>query len=517
MEQRFDHLGCCSSPSASCKGCLESDVTRRGFLARSSGLGALALASPPPLPASLTKDPARIQPVRLPLRVQPVFVYTRHERKEATSWRWTAEIYDEKLAAEEMTRIGRDLEAIKAQADFPIEILPVISVRDKAQAAAMPAGNHDAVIIYAAARNPDVLEVVARPDKWNLMFVRHRSGPMYYMYVGVHGHFFRKGRDQITQKVMDVDDVVVDSRADLLWRLRALSGLRNTIGKRIVTIGSPGGWGEEGALAPGRARDRWKLDIQAVTYEDLGKRIQRANQDEALLRRLRQAAADYASQKGVRLETSREFLEKSFVLTEIFRDYLDEFKTDAITIKNCMSTVMPISGTTACMPLSILNDEGYLAFCESDFVCIPAGILLHYVSGKPVFMANPSFPYNSEVTVSHCTGPRRMDGITCEPVRIVTHYESDFGAAPKVEMRKGQQLTILDPDFEAKGFLGLGGEISGTPFYPMCRTQLEIGFQGSGARLRQEVRGWHWMLCYGHYLKEAGYAVRKAGIEWLEI
>jgi hypothetical protein len=32
-----------------------------------------------------------------------------------------------------------------------------------------------------------------------------------------------------------------------------------------------------------------------------------------------------------------------------------------------MGTIMPMSQTTACMPLSLLNDEGYLAFCESDF------------------------------------------------------------------------------------------------------------------------------------------------------
>jgi L-fucose isomerase-like protein len=36
--------------------------------------------------------------------------------------------------------------------------------------------------------------------------------------------------------------------------------------------------------------------------------------------------------------------------------------------------------------LALLNDEGLIAFCESDFVVIPSGILLHYISGKPVFL-----------------------------------------------------------------------------------------------------------------------------------
>ena len=219
----------------------------------------------------------------------------------------------------------------------------------------------------------------------------------------------------------------------------------------------------------------------------------------------------------MRLETSKEFLEKSFVLLEVFRDAMDEARTDALTIQNCMQTVMGVSGSTACVPLSVLNDEGRIALCEGDFVSAPAGILLHYISGKPVFMCNGSFPYSGEVTASHCTGPARMDGTNAEPVRVMTHYESDFGAAPKVEMRKGQAVTVLDADFEARRYLGFRGEIKNTPFYPICRTQLEIGVSGDTTRLAEELRGWHWMISYGDYLKEAGYAARKAGLGWQEV
>ncbi len=194
----------------------------------------------------------------------------------------------------------------------------------------------------------------------------------------------------------------------------------------------------------------------------------------------------------MRLETSLAFYEKAFVLNEIFRDFMREHETDAITIDQCMSTVMPATETTGCLPLTILNDEGFLAFCESDFVAIPAGVLLHYVSGRPVFLCNPSMPNRGEVTVSHCTAPRRMDGRTLEPVRILTHYESDYGAATK-------------------------GEITETPFYPICRTQLEIRIRGDWQRLREQIRGFHWMVAYGRHLREVGCAVKKAGLGWLGI
>lgn len=423
---------------------------------------------------------------------------------------------EDELRAEE-AHIRRDLSQMAAAADFPLEILPLVTVRQVDHAAAVAKGSHDVTIMYAARRNRPLLEALAAPDKWNLMFVRHRSGPLYYMYIGAHPHFLRKTRDQFAQPGMDCHDIVVDDHAELLWRLRALAGLKNTLGKRIVAVGGPEGWGVGGQGAPERAQTTWKMDIRTVSYPELGKRIENARQDQALVQRCRADAGKYLKQEGVTLETSRDFVDRAFLLTEVFRDLLDEAQADAITIQACMSTIMPISQTTACLPLSLLNDEGYLAFCESDFVVIPAGILLHYVSGKPVFFCNPSMPHKGVLTVSHCTAPRKMDGRRPEPARILTHYESDFGAAPKVEMKKGQAITVVNPDFAGRRWLGFGGEILDTPFFPICRTQLDLRIRGDWERLAEELRGFHWMVSYGDHLRELGYAVKKAGLDWLAV
>ena len=135
----------------------------------------------------------------------------------------------------------------------------------------------------------------------------------------------------------------------------------------------------------------------------------------------------------------------------------------AMTINGCMGTIMPLAETSACLTLSTLNDDGYLAFCESDFVVIPSGILLANIAGRPVFLNDPTYPHDGIITLAHCTAPRKMDGKTSEPARILTHFESDYGAAPKVEMRKGQIVTNIAPDFAAKRWLGLRGEIVEAP------------------------------------------------------
>jgi len=451
------------------------------------------------------------------LVVQPVFNCEIYQRKPATSWRVTGAIQTEEELHEEEEQIRRDLGAMASSASFPIQVLPLVTVRTVEQAAAVPKGKYDVLVIYAARRNVPVLEALAVPDRWNLMFVRHRSGPLYYMYIGAHAHFLRKRRDEFGQPGMDVHDLVVDDHGELLWRLRAYYALKNTLGKRIVAVGGPGGWGADGRNAPDRARERWKLDIRTVSYAELGQRIKQALAQEALVRRCRDEADRYVRQEGVKLETTRQFLENAFVLNEVFRRLLDEAEADAITINGCMGTIMPIAQTTACLPLTLLNDEGFLAFCESDFVVIPSGMLLHYVSGKPVFLCNPSLPHAGVLTVSHCTAPRRMDGKRLEPVRILTHYESDYGAATKVEMAKGQRVSVLDPDFAGQRYLGFEAEIVDAPFYPICRTQLDLRICGDSERLAEEVRGFHWMLAYGSHLREVGYAVRKAGLGWLRI
>jgi hypothetical protein len=501
---------CHSCPASSCRGCPASVPSRRDLLA---GAGAAALSVLAGPVRALAKDPDRQQPIRLPLRVQPVLVYETPERKQATSWRNWGAIQSDRDADEEKQRIGRELAAVKSQADFPLEMLPLETAKNPDQAAGLAKGDFDLVISYAAGGSGKIFETLTVPGKWHVMFLRHRSGPVYLWYEIAHPRFLRKTVDEYGQPGMDVQDVVVDSQGEILVRLRALHGLKNILGKRIVAVGGASGWGEGGRTAPQRSRELWKLDIQDFPYRDLAERIRTARGDAALVKRSEAEADQYLKQKGVKLETSRQFVSNAFLLTEVFHSLLDEAKTDAITINQCMGTIMPMAETTACLPLSLLNDKGYMAFCESDFVVIPSGILLHYISGKPVFLNDPTHPHDGMVTIAHCTAPRKLDGAHYEPARIMTHFESDYGAAPKVEMRKGQRVTNLVPDFASRRWLGFEGDVIDNPSMAICRSQTDITIRGDTNRLLEEMRGFHWMTSYGSYLREVDYALRKAGVE----
>jgi L-fucose isomerase-like protein len=323
--------------------------------------------------------------------------------------------------------------------------------------------------------------------------------------------------DEWGQPGIDAGDVVVDDLNDMAWRLRALGGLKNTMGRRVLCLGGAGGWGAGGKKAPQFARDIFKMELLDVGYDELGRRIRAARLDDGVMKTARLEAGNYLSSKMVKMETDRGSVDNAFVLAKVLREMMNEAGCTALTINSCMSTIMPIGETTACLPLSLLNDQGYLAFCESDFVVIPSGILLNGIANVPVFLNDPTTPHHGLVTLAHCTAPRKMDGKNAEPVRVVTHFESDYGAAPKVEMRVGQKVTNIVPDFSFKKWVGFEGEIQGNPFLPICRAQIDVGIQGSTELLAREMRGFHWMTCYGDFRKETGYALKRAGIEWLDV
>jgi len=232
------------------------------------------------------------------------------------------------------------------------------------------------------------------------------------------------------------------------------------------------------------------------------------------MERARRKTEEYLSQPGVTLECKKEFVEGAYVMDDIFRRLMTEVGARALTLNQCMGTIMHVSDTTGCMNLTWLNDDGFVAFCESDFVVIAAGILLNGISGKPPFLHNPTYPHDGIITLAHCTAPRRMNGKDLEPARILTHYESDFGAAPKIEFTKGTKVTVINSDFSEECWLGLTGTIVDVPFLPICRSQLDLQVDGCCDKLTDKMRGFHWQMVYGDYLREVGYALSKTKIGW---
>lgn len=499
-----------------CPCCNTNDdgISRRGFIGGAAALGGVALTGLTWTSLAAEEIDETEVPKRRPLVVKPILSYNSPERRPATSWREWGGVQSRQDFEKELARIKGELDELEKQADFPVKFLPISAARNADELAPVKdeIASADVTLVYAAG-GWKVLEMVGETAKNTIIFLRHKSGPVYLWYEIVSARYLRQHTDELAVKGVDDEDVVVDKQDEILWRLRSLCGLQNTLGAKVLAVGGAAGWAHR-RTAPKLAEEHFKLDIQTIGYDDLGKLIKEARADKAAVEFARRQADDYLNIPGTTLETERRFVDNAFLLERIFRRLIKKADCRAITINSCMNTIIPVAETTACLPLSTLNDDGYMAFCESDFVVIPTGMLLANISGKPSFLNDPTYPHDNMITLAHCTGPRKMNGKTYEPARILTHFESDYGAATKVEMPKGQVVTNVIADFDAKHYVGLRGEILDAPFLPICRDQIDVGFTCDSLELAKKTRGFHWITCYGDYLKEFGYALKRTGIEW---
>jgi hypothetical protein len=488
------------------------NLSRRGFLTTAAAGGAVLSGLSWSSLSKASEADLPTPPMRDPLRVLPVLVWDHPRRRPMTSWRSWGGIHTPQAATQEAERIKKELTEVAATADFPVEFSEVASVHDAREVSEMEAlRTADLVIVYGAGSRVNGCQDYGKDV---IIFQRHRSGPVYLQYEIVSPRFLRQHTDEAALPNIRFEDVVTDSMDELTWRLRSLCGLKNTLAAKILCIGGPAGWAQPPGVIPELVKKVWKLDLPTVSYDELGRLIDEARSDETAVERSRQRATEYLADATTSLETKREFVDNCFLLDHVFRGLMAKADCRAITINGCMSTIMPKAKTSACLTLSTLNDDGYLAFCESDFVVIPSGILLANISGRPVFLNDPTYPHDSVITLAHCTGPRRMNGQTLEPSRILTHFESDYGAAPKVEMRKGQVVTNIAPDFKSERWMGLVAKIKDSPFLPICRDQIDVEYDVPDQTVAERMPGFHWMTCYGDYMKEIGYAIRRVGIEW---
>ncbi len=506
---------------------LESQpISRRSFLRRSGVIvGGSALVGLEHFAASDRESTIEFSGNRQgkPLIIKPALIYQLFEKKEAVTWREWGGLRSQADVDREIRRIEQELNDLKARADFPIDILPLIPVNSDPAAKKVSECHCDAVLVYAAGSAGDSiykqnrLDMITQAGHHNIIFLRHKSGPIYLWYEIVHPKLLRGATDDFTHEHLQVEDIVIDDYREVLWRLRALYGLKNIRETKLIAINGIGGWGAGGEVAPDVIKTIWNLEVAEVELSCVEKKMDSKLRDGIALQNARKEMDAYLDEEGIlSVHTDKRFIRNAFLLKDVFRELMNAENAMGVTVRGCMS-IGPIARTTACLPFSLINDDGYMAFCESDFVVIPAGILLYYIAGKPAFLNDPCLPHNGITTCAHCSAPRRMNGSDAEPTHIYTHCESDYGASPKVEFRKGQVVTNIIPDFNSVKWMGCRGRITDHPFYAICRSQFDCEIEGDWKRLRSDMRGFHWMTCYGDYLSEIGYVLGKVGIEWENI
>jgi len=485
-----------------------------------AALGGLAWLRPGATAADATAAtsvfPDEPLPRGRPLRLKPILTYHLDQRRERTSWRSYGGLREQVDVDREVLRIGEELKALATRAEFPLEVLPVATVNNDADAKASAESDCDAFIVYGASGAQHWIEGIATTRKPTVLFVRHQSGPVYLWYEIAHWRLLRKGGDLKTEPNLDFDDVVVDDYDDVLWRMRALYGLRNAWGTTMLALGGLSAYSQPGQeRGPAHAQTVWGYTIKSVGYDELKERLKQARDDSAVVEAAERAAGRLIGQPNVKVETEIRFLVNTYLALKVIRDLMAEHGASNVGVADCMTGLIPIFDTPPCLALSVLNDEGATAFCHTDLTHTMPGVLMRWISGKPSFVCNSHFPHHGLLTLAHCAAPRKMNGRDFEPTTLMTHYESDYGAATKVHYPKGQVITCVIPNLNCTKWFGFRGKIVDSPSFDMCRSQMDIEIDGDWQTLTREMEGFHTVVTYGDYLREIGYAIAKlSALEW---
>jgi L-fucose isomerase-like protein len=261
---------------------------------------------------------------------------------------------------------------------------------------------------------------------------------------------------------------------------------------RIGLVGPPSDWLVASSPNPGVVREVWgphvvPIDLDAV-YEQF-----RSVADPAPM------AAELIDHAEAMLEASPAEVDEAARFAAALRSVVADQHLDAVTVR-CFDVIEAL-GTSGCMALSRLNDDGVIAGCEGDLVSTVGMIWVDRLLGILPWMANPARldVEANTVWLAHCTVPRSL----VESFSIRSHFESGMGVG--IEGRfPGGPVTLLRIGGTAMDRLWAAeGEILQTGSDPsLCRTQIEVRLGGEKVSdLLEAPLGNHLIVVTGHHRK----------------
>ena len=189
-------------------------------------------------------------------------------------------------------------------------------------------------------------------------------------------------------------------------------------------------------------------------------------------------------------------LEKALHIYGALKRICEKYELDGVTVR-CFDLLKPI-GNTGCVALAILNAEGIYAGCEGDVPALISMCVLGELSGKPVFMANPSLieDTKNQIVFAHCTIPISMPStFTC-----MTHFESGIGVAISGDLPLEKVTLFKCSGLLDRYFVATGQLIKNLHEHSLCRTQIKLQLNDKSiSYMLTSSIGNHHMICLGDY------------------
>ena len=266
---------------------------------------------------------------------------------------------------------------------------------------------------------------------------------------------------------------------------------RSLFGVRIGVIGTPSSWLVASNVDYLLAKRRWGVEYIDIPLERVYKVYDRITDNE-----VGASCVAVASQALACREGTPEDMLKAMRLYRAIKRVCKEEKLSAVTL-SCFKMIER-TGTTGCLALAMLNDEGILAGCEGDLQSIFTLLAAKALTGKVGFMANPSMinTRTNELILAHCTIGLKQT----EKYIIRNHFETESGIGIQGLLPTGD-VTIVKCGGECldEYYLSTGTLTENTNFINMCRTQVRIKMNTPAEYFLKNPLGNHHILIQGNY------------------
>ncbi len=278
--------------------------------------------------------------------------------------------------------------------------------------------------------------------------------------------------------------------AEIAQTARCMEANRKLADDRLGRIGDSSDWLVASSHRPEIVANRFGLKVVPLAVDELRAHI----------------ARDPAPADGSEFEAWNRAVGREGVAREAFaravgvyrglKALVEAYQLSAITLR-CFDLVT-LDGTTGCLALSRLADEGITAGCEGD---VPSAVMLRWLwhlTGKAGWMANPSDVdvRKGEILLAHCTVPLGLVG----EHRLKTHFESGLGIGIDGTFAPGPVTLLRLGGANLERWWGAEGTlVEDRHAADLCRTQVKVRISPPAAgELLDAPLGNHLVLVPGH-------------------
>lgn len=266
---------------------------------------------------------------------------------------------------------------------------------------------------------------------------------------------------------------------------------RQISGSRIGVIGTPSSWLIASNVDYLLAKRRWDIEYVDIPLERVAEYANALSDDE-----VGEAAAKLAGQALACREASADDMLKAMKIYKAVKRIAEEERLSALTL-SCFKLI-ELTGSTGCMALSLLNDEGIIAGCEGDLQSVFTMLVVKTLTGKGSFMANPSMinARTNEIVLAHCTVGLKQT----EKFILRSHFETEQSIGIQGLLPTGD-VTIVKCGGECldEYYLTTGTLTENTNYINMCRTQVRVRLNSPADYFLKTPLGNHHILLHGNY------------------